>query len=832
MRHEIVAPKCFPVSFNQRRLWIVDQLHPGMAAYHIPVCQRLTGQIALDALERSLEAIVDRHESLRTTFGVRNGVPVQLIRSSRAIPLQMRDISSHTGVDVEAQAYSFARREIQKPFDLSNGPLIRAVLLRLGPENHILVTTMHHIVGDGWSAELFIRELAEYYGAFSAGREPSLKPLAMQYSDFTLLQRHLVANERIEQQLSFWRETLTGAPALHRLPSDHARPAQRTYAGASQTLHLENELVAKLQQFARHQRITFFMLMTATFQVLLSKYSNQQDILIGIPVSGRNIVETETLIGLFVNTIVLRTSLSGNPQFIEVLSRVRENLLDAMSHQDVPFELIVDTIRAPRSLGYNPLFQIMFATFRAAVQSREFGQLTATPYVVESSMSPFDLGVNIVESFGGTWWVRAEYSTELFDRARIASILDAYKVLLRSILTHSHQRLSELQLLHSAGEVSANTLQPITSSDAPGSIGNSSIKGRDVCIPAWDSSVTGSTTSTREGGPLDPVEGKLVEIWQKFLNSSPIAVTDDFFELGGNSLLAIELVAYVNRTFGETLPVSSFFREGTIRSMAKRLRGQLVCKSSFVPLIETGTKPPFFTAGSSHEYRDLSRALGSNQPFYQMDVYALQEEQWIAGRPLLTTVQDIASHFVRDILTLQPCGPYFLAGQCEGGIVVLEIARQLQRKGYEIGTLIQFDTTVTGYFPKIPWHKRLSWNFAQSGATEKVKFVRRRIRKILAAKTPSIVEHIWKVTWDAVRAYETDKIFDVEISLFRTEQLLWYIENLAVGWERVGPVRIYDVPGDHEGLFTNSAAQTIIRQVLEDAQRQFAAKDMKVGEIS
>jgi len=824
--------KCFPVSSNQRRLWIVDQLYPGMAAYHIPVCLRLTGQIALDALERSLTAIVDRHESLRTTFGVRNGVPVQFIRSSRAIPLQVLDISSDSGLDVEAQAYSFVRGEIQKPFDLSNGPLIRAVLLRLGPENHILVTTMHHVVTDGWSAELFIRELAEYYGAFSAGREPSLKPLAMQYSDFTLLQRHLVVSERIEQQLSFWRETLTGAPPMHNLPTDRARPAQPTYAGASQTLHLDNELITKLQQLARHQRITLFMLLTATFQVLLSKYSNEQDIVIGIPVSGRNIVETETLIGLFVNTIVLRTSLSGNPQFIEVLGRVRKNLLDAMSHQDVPFELIVDTIRAPRGLGSNPLFQIMFATFRAAVQSREFGQLTATPYVVESSVSPFDLSVNIIESFDGTWWVRAEYSTELFDRARIASILDAYKMLLWSILTQSHQRLSELQLLHSAGEASANTLHLKTSSDAPKSITNSSIHGRNICCLA--SSDIGSSTSSSPKSPFELAERRLVEIWQNFLKTSPIDVDDDFFMLGGNSLLAIELVAEVNRTFGKTLPVSSLFQDPTIRSMAKRLHGQLVCKSSFVPLVATGTRPPLFVAGNAREFRELSRALGSDQPFYQMDVYALQEERLIAGKPLLTTVQDIASHFVYDIIAIQHVGPYFLAGQCDGGIVVLEIARQLQRKGHEIGALMQFDTPVAGYFAKMPWYKQLSWAFAQSDRWKRIfALFRNRIRKTLAAKKPmSIADHIWMVIWDAVRAHGTEKKFDGEIALFRAEQPLFCYENVAFGWDRVGPVRIYDVPGDHLRLFTNSTAQTIIRQVLKHAQRRFEAKGTEVGENS
>ena len=818
----IVEPKCFPVSMNQQRLWILDQLQPGIAANHIPVCLRLTGPLVTDALERSLRAVVDRHESLRTTFGFRDNAPLQLINSSCAIPLQMRDMSTHPGTDLEAQAHSFVREEIRKPFDLRNGPLLRTALLRLGPERHILVITMHHVVSDGWSAEVLIRELAEDYSAFVAGQEPNLKPLPVQYSDFTILQRHLLGTERIEEQLSFWRRTLAGAPILHNLPCDRPRPERPTYAGANQILQLDSGLVSELQRFARHQRSTIFMLLTAAFVVLLFKYGKQKDILLGIPVSGRNLVETEPLIGFFVNTLVLRTSVANNMTINDLLIQVRESLLDAMSHQDVPFERIVDALRVPRGLGYNPLFQIMFATFRAAVQSRQFGPLTASPYVIGGNTSRFDLSVNVIEGLDNTWWVQAEYSTELFDHPRITSMLEAYIMLLRTILADSHRQISDLQISHFGEDISANVQQSSTPDAMPTSIAGSSVNGR---AHSWPDRLSKSIASTNTGSAAPPidVEGKLIDVWQQRLKISSIGVDDDFFSLGGNSLLAIALVAEVNRAFGSKLPVSSLFRDGTIRSMANRLRGRSAWKSSFVPLTRTGIKPVLFAAGSySREYIDLSRSLGRDQPFYQMDVYALQEERLLAGNPVLTTVQDIAAHFVLDILSLQPSGPFFLAGRCEGGIIALEIARQLQRQGRQIGALMQFDTPARGYWQSLPWRQRISWALARR--ENPITIIKNRLNRILAPITPSTGNYIWDAIWCAIRAYESDEMVEGEIIIFRAEQRLLPAQDVALGWDRLGAIKVYDVPSDHVRLFGNPTAQDIIRHVLEDVQQRVSAK--------
>jgi len=258
--------------------------------------------------------------------------------------------------------------------------------------------------------------------------------------------------------------------------------------------------------------------------------------------------------------------------------------------------------------------------------------------------------------------------------------------------------------------------------------------------------------------------------------------------------------------------------------MANRLRGQSAWKSSFVPLTRTGLKPAVFAAGSWREYRDLSCALGSDQPFYQMDAYALQEERLLAGATLLRTVQDIATHFVRDILSMQPFGPFFLAGQCEGSIIALEIARQLQRQDRQIGALMQLDTPPTGYFQTVPWRQRISSALARR--KNPITIIKNRMNRILA--TPSTENYIWNAIWCAIRAYDSDEMVDGEIIIFRAEQRRWLLapplEDVAVGWERLGAVKVYDVPGDHEQLLVNPTAQSIIRHVLEDVQQRVSAK--------
>ena len=429
----------FAISPNQRRFWILDQLEPGNAAYHIPICLRLIGPLNRESLELGLAAIVARHEPLRSRFVVYNSEPMLVVASRAVVDLQVLDLSAVPESEGEAKAYSLVREEIAKPFDLSRGPPIRALLLILAPAHHILVCTVHHIVCDGWSAELLVREIAEHYEALAAGRDPSIEPLAFPYSAYAVLQHLALDGERLNRQLSYWRRVLAGAPPLLDLRPGGNRPERPTHRGASYAVRLDGEMVEELQQLARKQRSTLFMVLTAAFGALVSLLSQRTDILIGIPVTGRDRVETELLIGLFVNTIVLRVSLAGDPSFEEILDRTRERLLDAMSHQDVPFERVVDAIGCHRSPDYSPIFQIMFSMFRAAVQSRRFGPLIATPYIVENSTARVDLNVNVIQGLEHTWWLQAEYRTDLFDRAQISEMLAAYLALLGMVLKRRRQ---------------------------------------------------------------------------------------------------------------------------------------------------------------------------------------------------------------------------------------------------------------------------------------------------------------------------------------------------------------------------------------------------------
>ena len=513
-----------PVSLNQRQLWIVDQLYPGNSAYHIPICLRLTGPLKLPALNRALQEVVARHGSLRTTFHLQDDGPVQCVTPSLTVQILLEDLTSF-GSDAEAQGYAFACAEVQKPFDLSKGPLIRVALVRMSPQNHVLVVTMHHIVSDGWSAEIFIQELAKCYVASSVDARPTLEPLPMQYTDFAALQRYLVAAGSMEEQLRFWKRTLAGAPELHSFPLDKPRPERPDFAGASQTIRLDNELVAGLQQFANDHRVTFFMMSAAVFQVLVWTFGTRQDVLIGVPVSGRTIVETESLIGLFVNTVVLRTTVTESEQFVQVLRQVRDRLLDALSNQSVPFDLVVEAAQPRRSPSHNPLFQIMFATFRAAVQSRSFGDLTAVPYVIECKASRFDLTVNIIEGTGNTWWVNAEFGTELFEQARISHLLEMYVLLLRATLADGHVSLLDLRRIVRSASCSG-----------PPALGNNSKTSRSQSLPIplgkpAKLDTEGELAKDRSASSIRDLEQKLVPIWQKHLRISPIRCTTSFSTL-------------------------------------------------------------------------------------------------------------------------------------------------------------------------------------------------------------------------------------------------------------------------------------------------------------
>ena len=363
------------LSFAQQRLWFLDQFEPGSAVYNIPSAVRLKGALDVRALERSLQEIVRRHEALRTTFRLAEGEVSQVIHAFSPAPLEVIDLGPLPPDEQEAAKQRWIDEEAQHPFDLRQGPLFRSMLLRLGDLEHILLLTMHHTVSDGWSQGVLMRELETLYAAFCVGAPSPLADLPIQYADYAVWQREWLQGETLERQLTYWKSHLSGAPALLELPTDRPRPAVQTFQGAVKHWELSEELTRGLNALSRQEDATLFMTLLAVFQVLLARYSGQEDIVVGTAIANRTRAEVEDLIGFFLNTLALRGDLSGNPSFVELLGRVREAALGAYAHQDLPFEKLVEELQPQRSMSHSPLFQVMFVIRNASTGERELEHL-------------------------------------------------------------------------------------------------------------------------------------------------------------------------------------------------------------------------------------------------------------------------------------------------------------------------------------------------------------------------------------------------------------------------------------------------------------------------
>ncbi|MDF2629024.1 MAG: tycC3 [Symbiobacteriaceae bacterium] len=442
------APDLAPLSFAQRRIWFLDQFEPGSASFNMPAGVRLSGTLNVAALAAGLKTIVQRHAALRTTFAAGpDGEPQQIIAPAMDLPLPLHDLTGHP--DPEAEAQALARAEAARPFDLSTGPLIRAALLRLAPTEHILLVTMHHIVSDRWSYGVLDQELIALYRAHAERRPAALPPLPMQYADFARWQRQWLEGARMEAQLAYWQQRLAGAPAALDLPTDRPRPAVKTYRGANCPFRLSPGLAASLRQISRQEGATLYMTLLAAFQVLLGRYTGQTDISVGTPVAGRTREEHEALIGIFVSTLVMRTDLSGNLPFRELLARVRENVLNDFSHQDLPFENLVEALQPVRDTSRTPLFQVMFTLQNTPSGATELPGLTFRGFDAESGTAKFDLTLYITEVGDGLTGVM-EYNTDLFDRTTIERMVGHLQTLLAGIAADPQTPVANLPLLTAA----------------------------------------------------------------------------------------------------------------------------------------------------------------------------------------------------------------------------------------------------------------------------------------------------------------------------------------------------------------------------------------------
>ncbi|HEV2863874.1 MAG TPA: amino acid adenylation domain-containing protein [Pyrinomonadaceae bacterium] len=436
-----------PLSIAQEGLWLFDRVEPGNPVYHLPAAVRLSGEVDIHSLRRALDEVTRRHEALRTTFAVIDGRPAQVVAASAAQELCVTDLRGVSGQEQEAEVRSVCAEEPRRPFDLAAGPLVRVSLLQLGEREHVLLLTMHHIISDAWSIEQLMRELLACYESYSKGAEPDLPEPTIHYADYAIWQRGWLTGEVLEAQLSYWKRQLGNAPELMELPLDRPRPAEQTFNGALHRFELPEPLKQELKSLGRREGCTTFMTLLAVYYVLLHYYSGAEDIVVGTPVANRNRAETERVVGYFTNTLVLRTDLSGDPSFAELLGRVREVALAAYAHQDAPFARVVDAVKLKRATKTSPLFNVSFnllGTPAGPAPTAGDPALSLTPLPVEVGVTPFDLILAFRDAAEGMEGLLT-YNTDLFDEGTATKTADHFINVLRAAAAQPGVRLAELR---------------------------------------------------------------------------------------------------------------------------------------------------------------------------------------------------------------------------------------------------------------------------------------------------------------------------------------------------------------------------------------------------
>ncbi|NBD14551.1 condensation domain-containing protein, partial [Corallococcus silvisoli] len=438
-----------PLSFAQQRLWFIDQLEPGTALYNMPVAVRLEGTLRQDVLARALREVTRRHAALRTTFAEENGQPIQVIHPDMNLKLDRVDLTGSEARERTSLARQRITQETLKPFDLLRGPLLRALLVTLDTQEHVLLVTMHHIVSDGWSLGVLVREVSTLYAAFAEGRPSPLPELSVQYLDFAVWQRQELQGAVLQREVDYWKQKLSGASPVLELPTDHPRPAVRGNAGATQVFHWPRSLAEGLRELAKREGASLYMVLLAGWQALLSRYSGQKDISVGSPIAGRVRPEVEGLIGFFVNTLVLRTQLEDGLSFRGLLKQVRETVLEAQDHQQLPFEKLVEALQPQRDRSHTPLFQTLLALQNVPVGEARLPGMSLKPVALEGRTSKFDLSVFFMETADGLSG-GLEYSTELFESATVRRMVEHLRVLLEGVLAHPETRVDRTSLLDAA----------------------------------------------------------------------------------------------------------------------------------------------------------------------------------------------------------------------------------------------------------------------------------------------------------------------------------------------------------------------------------------------
>ena len=679
-----------PASFSQERLWLLDRLRPDSAAYVVSTAGRLRGDLDVDRLRAGLADLTARHEILRTSLAWTGDRTAQIVHDSVTVPWEMTDLSAVP--DPRADAERILAADVERGFDLTAAPLWRARLVRMGPRDHLFGVAMHHTITDAWSVGVLLSELGRLYTASRkdpAPERPVLPPLPLQYGDFAVWQRERLTDDRVAGLTGFWKEELAGAPELLALPTDRPRPQVRSGRGARHDFEVPGDLLRAARELSGSTDVTLFMALLAAFVTVLSRWSGETDVVVGTPVAGRHHPDLEGLIGFFVNSVVVRTDLSGGPSFRRLLHHVRRQSLRAFEHQDLPFEKLVEHLAPTRDTAYNPLFQVNFGFGNVPRGHLDLPGTVAEPVAVPSGAgAKFDLSLYLNEDRGrlaGTF----EYATDIFDAATIER-LAGYLVEVLAAVTAD----PDLPIAH---------LPDPRPGQRPGTPSGSTPETGDPGEPPAPSLWPASPGFVE---PRDRWERYVAQVWSEVLGVTPIGAHDEFFELGGSSMPGMLVVDRLCRLTGRSVTLHDLYATRTVEALADWIRsGETISPDPqfVVELQPGGPRAPLFflhaVLGELYHYFELARALGTGRA-----LYGVQNDGFFHGGadPGVLTMEQMADRYAEEVRRVHPEGPYHLCGFSGAGRFALAVADSLHAAGDRVGTVALLDTAPLTDAPPAP----------------------------------------------------------------------------------------------------------------------------------
>lgn len=769
----------------------MELVAPGIPQHHLPFALDVFGEVDIVALQRSMDFLVERHEALRTLFVDDGGTLRQVVGDPRP-KVALIDAPSGPTPDLR----TILHQQVAAPFDLSQGPLVRLVVVRRAPGVHVLVFVLHHIVADNLSLGLFVREMAEAYASFSARSLPALAPLPWQYADFAIAEARWLATRTFRTRLQRYAETF--GPTIAPLDFGAGGAVDSGRAGANDLLSVDAATLDRLKEVAQQTGVTLFTVLLAALQTVLAPYAKGQDFVVAVPVACRGSDGAEGVIGPFANMIALKASTRAGKSLADLVVDVGRQLVDTLEYENVPWDALVRATNPSRSADAAPLSQVMFSSVAVPSPFQRFGGLPCRPTWLPAPAPTADLFVTASETADGLLWIGFDSRPDKVPPRTVSHLSDALRTVLFQM---AHGDIATLEAFprRMAGDAGV--------SHAPTPVAVSAAQVHRL--------VRNASEPPERREARETLETLVAELWQELLGSPPSDAGEDFFAAGGDSLMAVRLMSALSRRLDRKLPVALFFQDPTVAGLASGLLDSSSDSGkdhAVTKIIEGRDGRRLFMCSAQLNSVILAKALGPGPTVYKLDVYNLQEGRLLADEPMFDSVEAIAAEFRSRMKAIQPEGPYLLAGGCEGGVVALEMALQLQQAGDEIALLMQLDTPVRGVFQSKP---------AILGPVRMAKqWLQDLIGRMLASNAQDYERYlrIWKRIWPSVRAYRPRRPFDGDVHLFKAAARTLGMADVASGWDRrvSGRVVIREVPGGHHTWMEYPQSAAIVRAALDE----------------